>query len=446
MKSILILNATIINENSQKISDIFVKDGRINQISNDLSHINADISIDATGKYIVPGMIDDQVHFREPGLTDKADIRSESLAAVIGGTTSFMDIPNNKPPIITNEGLDKKFEVAKNRSFANYSFYLGATNENIEEIKNTIKRACGIKVFMGASTGNMLVDDPKALEQIFIHAPKLIATHCESSPIIDKNFQIAKEKYGDIIPLEMHTQIRSRECCIESSSLAINLAKNFGSRLHVLHLTTRDELDFFSNNYVENKSITAEVCIHHMLYSEKDYARKKGFIKCNPSIKEEADRLALIDAVNNNVIDVIATDHAPHLISEKTADKYEDIPAGLPVIQHSFRALLEFYHNGIFSLEKIIEKVCHNPAICYDVKDRGFVREGYWADLVLIEFMGQGEIDETRVMHKCGWSAFSDVPFKTKVLKTIVSGNIAYDSESGEIPEQPFGLELEFND
>lgn len=446
MKSILILNATIINENSQKISDIFVKDGRINQISNDLSHINADINIDATGKYIVPGMIDDQVHFREPGLTDKADIRSESLAAVIGGTTSFMDMPNNKPPIITNEGLDKKFEVAKNRSFANYSFYLGATNENIEEIKNTIKRACGIKVFMGASTGNMLVDDPKALEQIFIHAPKLIATHCESSPIIDKNFQIAKEKYGDNIPLEMHTQIRSRECCIESSSLAINLAKNFGSRLHVLHLTTRDELDFFSNNYVENKSITAEVCIHHMLYSEKDYARKKGFIKCNPSIKEEADRLALIDAVNNNVIDVIATDHAPHLISEKTADKYEDIPAGLPVIQHSFRALLEFYHNGIFSLEKIIEKVCHNPAICYNVKDRGFVREGYWADLVLIEFMGQGEIDETRVMHKCGWSAFSDVPFKTKVLKTIVSGNIAYDSESGEIPEQPFGLELEFND
>ena len=446
MKSILILNATIINENSQKISDIFVKDGRINQISNDLSHINADINIDATGKYIVPGMIDDQVHFREPGLTDKADIRSESLAAVIGGTTSFMDMPNNKPPIITNEGLDKKFEVAKNRSFANYSFYLGATNENIEEIKNTIKRACGIKVFMGASTGNMLVDDPKALEQIFIHAPKLIATHCESSPIIDKNFQIAKEKYGDNIPLEMHTQIRSRECCIESSSLAINLAKNFGSRLHVLHLTTRDELDFFSNNYVENKSITAEVCIHHMLYSEKDYARKKGFIKCNPSIKEEADRLALIDAVNNNVIDVIATDHAPHLISEKTADKYEDIPAGLPVIQHSFRALLEFYHNGIFSLEKIIEKVSHNPAICYDVKDRGFVREGYWADLVLIEFMGQGEIDETRVMHKCGWSAFSDVPFKTKVLKTIVSGNIAYDAESGEIPEQPFGLELEFND
>ena len=446
MKSILILNATIINENSQKISDIFVKDGRINQISNDLSHINADISIDATGKYIVPGMIDDQVHFREPGLTDKADIRSESLAAVIGGTTSFMDMPNNKPPIITNEGLDKKFEVAKNRSFANYSFYLGATNENIEEIKNTIKRACGIKVFMGASTGNMLVDDPKALEQIFIHAPKLIATHCESSPIIDKNFQIAKEKYGDNIPLEMHTQIRSRECCIESSSLAINLAKNFGSRLHVLHLTTRDELDFFSNNYVENKSITAEVCIHHMLYSEKDYARKKGFIKCNPSIKEEADRLALIDAVNNNVIDVIATDHAPHLISEKTADKYEDIPAGLPVIQHSFRALLEFYHNGIFSLENIIEKVCHNPAICYDVKDRGFIREGYWADLVLIEFMGLGEIDETRVMHKCGWSAFSDVPFKTKVLKTIVSGNIAYDSESGEIPEQPFGLELEFND
>ena len=444
MKSILITNATIINENTQKISDIYVKNGRIEQISDNLSHIKADIEIDASNKYLIPGMIDDQVHFREPGLTDKADIRSESLAAVIGGTTTYMDMPNNKPPIITNEGLEKKFKVAENRSFANYSFYLGATNENIDEIKNVSKRACGVKVFMGASTGNMLVDNLESLEKIFIHSPKLIATHCESSPIIDKNFKAAKEKFGDNIPIEMHSEIRSRECCIESSSLAINLAKNFGSRLHVLHLTTRDELNFFSDNYIENKSITAEVCIHHMLYSEKDYKLKKGFIKCNPSIKEEKDRLALIDAVNNNVIDVIATDHAPHLISEKTAEKYEDIPAGLPIIQHSYRALLEFYHNGIFSLEKIIEKVCHNPAICYNVKDRGFIREGYWADLVLVEFLDKGEMDSTTIMHKCGWSAFSDVPFKTKILKTIVSGNIAYDAENGKIPEHPFGIELDF--
>jgi dihydroorotase len=444
MKSILITNATIINENTRKISDIFVKNGRIDQISDNLSHIKADITIDASGKYLIPGMIDDQVHFREPGLTDKADIRSESLAAVIGGTTTFMDMPNNKPPIITNDGLEKKFDIANNRSFANYSFYLGATNDNIEEIKNTSKRACGVKIFMGASTGNMLVDNLNSLEDIFLHCPKLIATHCESSPIIDRNLKAAKEKYGDDIPLEMHTEIRSRECCIESSTLAVNLAKNNGSRLHVLHLTTKDEIDFFSNSSnVAGKSITAEVCIHHMLYSKKDYATKKGFIKCNPSIKEESDRIALIEAVNNNNIDVIATDHAPHLISEKTG-KYEDIPAGLPVIQHSLRAVLELYHNGIFTLEKIIEKVCHNPAICYNVKERGFIREGYWADLVLLDFLDIGELDKMPMMHKCGWSAFSDVPFKTKVLTTIVSGNIAYKNE--EIPEQPFGAELEFND
>ncbi len=443
MKSILITNATIINENSQKVGDIFVKNGRIDQISENLSHIKADICIDASGKYVIPGMIDDQVHFREPGLTDKADIRSESLAAVIGGTTTYMDMPNNKPPIITNEGLDKKFKVAENRSFANYSFYLGATNENIDEIKDTSSRACGVKVFMGASTGNMLVDNLESLEKIFIHSPKLIATHCESSPIIDKNFKIAKEKYGDDIPIEMHAEIRSRECCIESSSLAIGLAKDFGSRLHVLHLTTKDELAFFSDNHVQNKSITAEVCIHHMLYSKKDYATKAGFIKCNPSIKDESDKLALIEAVKNNNIDVIATDHAPHLISEKTG-KYEDIPAGLPVIQHSLRAVLEFYHNGIFSLEKIIEKICHNPAVCYNLKDRGYIREGYWADLVILEFLNQGEIDEAPVLHKCGWSAFSDVPFKTKIVTTIVSGNVAFESSS-KIPEIPYGMELEFN-
>ena len=443
MKSILITNATIINENSRKISDIYIKNGRIDQISGNLTNIQADIVIDATGKYLIPGMIDDQVHFREPGLTDKADIRSESLAAVIGGTTTYMDMPNNKPPIITNEGLDRKFKIAENRSFANYSFYLGATNDNIEEIKNTSKRACGVKVFMGASTGNMLVDNLNSLEEIFIHSPKLIATHCESSPIIDRNFKIAKEKYGDNIPLEMHSEIRSRECCVESSTLAINLAKNFGSRLHVLHLTTKDEIDFFSNGNVENKSITAEVCIHHLLYSKEDYATKKGFIKCNPSIKNESDKLALIEAVKNNNIDVIATDHAPHLISEKSG-KYEDITAGLPVIQHSLRAVLQFYHNGIFSLEKIIEKICHNPAICYNLKDRGFIREGYWADLVLLDFLDVGELDEMPIMHKCGWSAFSDVPFKTKVLTTIVSGNIAYQL-GGEIPEQPYGIELEFN-
>ncbi len=444
MKSILIINATIINENSQLISDIFIKNGRINQISKNLSHLKADEVIDATNMYLIPGMIDDQVHFREPGLTEKADIRSESLAAIIGGTTSFMDMPNNNPPIISNEGLDKKFKLAENRSYANYSFYLGATNENIKEIKNISKRACGVKIFMGASTGNMLVDNIDSLEKIFMLSPKLIATHCESSPIIDNNFKKAKEKYGNNIPIEMHAEIRSRECCIESSSLAINLAKNYGSRLHVLHLTTKEELKFFSNNYLENKYITGEVCIHHMLYSKKDYKSKKGFLKCNPSIKDESDRLALIDAINNNYIDVIATDHAPHLISEKTSNKYEDIPAGLPVIQHALRTIIEFYHENIFTLEKIVEKICHNPAICYNLKDRGFIREGYWADLVLLEFSKIGKTDEMPIYHKCGWSAFSDLKFRTKIITTIVSGNIAY--KLGEkISNQSFGQELEFN-
>ena len=443
MKSILITNATIINENTQKKSDIYIKNGRIEQISNNLSHIQADVVIDATNKYLIPGMIDDQVHFREPGLTDKADIKTESLAAVVGGTTTYMDMPNNKPPIVTNDGLDKKFEVAKNRSYANYSFYLGATNKNIDEIKNTSKRACGVKVFMGASTGNMLVDNIKSLEAIFLHSPKLIATHCENSPIINKNFEKAKEKYGENIPIELHAEIRSREACIESSSLAINLAKNFGSRLHVLHLTTKEEIDFFSNNYVQNKSITAEVCIHHLLYSKKDYASKAGFIKCNPSIKDEDDRLSLINAVNNNTIDVIATDHAPHLISEKTGI-YEEITAGLPVIQHSLRTLLEFYHTKTFSLEKIVEKTSHNPAICYNLKDRGFIREGYWADLVILEFLDTAIIDNMPILHKCGWSAFADLPFKTKVVTTIVSGHIAYELGE-EIPNKAIGMELEFN-
>ena len=443
MKSILIVNATIINENSRKIGDIFIKNGRIEQIADKLSHIQADTIIDATNKYVIPGMIDDQVHFREPGLTDKADIRSESLAGVIGGTTTYMDMPNNKPPIITNEGLDKKFQVAEDRSFANYSFYLGATNDNIEEIKNTSKRACGVKVFMGASTGNMLVDNLNSLEEIFIHCPKLIATHCESSPIIDKNLKAAKEKYGDDIPLEMHTEIRSRECCIESSTLAVNLARNFGSRLHVLHLTTKDEIDFFSNAAnVAGKSITAEVCIHHLWFSDQDYQEKGTHIKWNPAVKTAKDRDGLWEALLDDRIDVLATDHAPHTLEEKN-NVYTKAPSGGPLVQHAVTAILEKVKEGVISIEKAVEKMSHNPAKLFQIEKRGFIKEGYYADLVLIDTNKPQTVSKENLLYKCGWSPFEGTTFSSTITHTFVNGVLMYNQ--GVFNENTKGKRITFN-
>ena len=441
MKKILIVNGSVVNENMTEVLDILIVDGKIERIDKDLQSTTADIVIDASGKYIIPGMIDDQVHFRDPGQTNKGTMKSESIAAVVGGTTSFMDMPNNKPPFTKNSDLSKKFSIAENNSLANFSFYLGATNENIDEIKKLRDDACGVKVFMGSSTGNMLVDDLNALENIFMHAPSLIATHCESSPIIDKNYEIYKEKYGEDIPIKYHPEIRSRESCYESSLLATNLAKKHNSRLHVLHLTTKDELSLFSLGDLKDKKITGEVCIHHLLYSDKDYEKKGTFIKCNPSIKTENDRMSLVEAIKNDNLDVIATDHAPHLLSEKTG-KYIDIGSGLPYIQHALRGILEFYHDKIFTLEKIVEKISHNPAICYSIKDRGFIREGYWADIVIFE-KHKPYVDEELIYHKCGWSAFSDINFRSKILYTIVSGNIAYDN--GNINHSVFGKKLEFN-
>tara|TARA_B100000287_G_scaffold435617_1_gene504975 strand:- start:6383 stop:7711 length:1329 start_codon:yes stop_codon:yes gene_type:complete len=441
MKKILIVNGSVVNENMTEVLDILIVDGKIERIDKDLQSTTADIVIDASGKYIIPGMIDDQVHFRDPGQTNKGTMKSESIAAVVGGTTSFMDMPNNKPPFTKNSDLSKKFSIAENNSLANFSFYLGATNENIDEIKRLRDDACGVKVFMGSSTGNMLVDDLNTLENIFMHAPSLIATHCESSPIIDKNYEKYKEKYGEDIPIEYHPEIRSRESCYESSLLATNLAKKHNSRLHVLHLTTKDELSLFSLGDLKDKKITGEVCVHHLLYSDKDYEKKGTFIKCNPSIKTEDDRKSLVEAIKNDNLDVIATDHAPHLLSEKTG-KYIDIGSGLPYIQHALRGVLEFYHDEIFTLEKIVEKISHNPAICYSIKDRGFLREGYWADIVIFE-KHSPYLDEESIYHKCGWSAFSDINFRSKILYTIVSGNIVYDN--GNVDYSVFGKKLEFN-
>ena len=442
MKTILILNGRVINENQILEQDIFVKDGKINKIDNDLSSLSADIVIDASGKYVMPGMIDDQVHFREPGNLNKGSIKSEATAAVVGGVTSFFDMPNNNPPIVKNSQMDQKFSIAEQSSICNYAFYLGATNDNVEEIKNLRKDACGVKIFMGASTGNMLVDNLKTLEEIFIHSPALIATHCEDTPMINENLKKYQEKYGEDIPIEFHAEIGSREACIKSSSLATDLAKSFGSRLHVLHITTHDELKLFSNAEIDQKKITAEACIHHLLFHDADYKHYGSLIKCNPSIKYKKDMECLRDAVNSNIIDAIATDHAPHELSEKKGP-YAKITNGIPYIQYALRSLLELHHDGVFTLEKIIEKVCHGPAKCYGVIDRGYIREGYWADITIFEFQ-DAKKDPAEVLHKCGWSPMSETEYRTKIDSTIVSGNLSYSKGKLVNPEQS-GMKVEFS-
>jgi dihydroorotase len=443
MSSILILNAIAVNEGKTFETDIYISEGKIQQLGSNLSGMKAENVVDAAGKHVFPGMIDDQVHFREPGLTYKADIASESIAAIAGGTTSFMDMPNNEPPIITNEQLKNKYKLASGKAHANYAFYLGATNSNIEEIKNVdVNLACGVKVFMGSSTGNMLVDDPQALNQIFKESPILIATHCEDSPTIDKNLEEIKKEYGDNIPIELHPKIRSREACEKSSKLAVELAKKYNSRLHILHLTTHNEIDLFDHGSLEQKRITAEVCVHHLYFSDSDYAEKQGLIKCNPAIKTLKDREALIKAVKSGQIDIIATDHAPHTLEEKQG-KYENIGAGLPIIQHSFQALLELWKKGILPLETVIEKTSHAPAICFNIKERGFLREGYWADIVIVDTACSEKIERHNVLHKCGWSAFENFTFNTKIHTTIVSGKIAF--HDGKIQKNIFGMPLEFS-
>ena len=424
---ILIKNARIVNEGEILEGDLLVRDGRIAAIGGDLAaDANAQV-IDARGLHLLPGFIDDQVHFREPGLTHKGDIATESSAAVAGGITSFMEMPNVRPATVTSTALEEKYERAAGRARANFAFYLGATNDNLDEIRRIDPtRTCGVKVFMGASTGNMLVNDPAALEGIFADCPVLIATHCEDSPTIYANEARFREQYGDDVPMSAHPAIRSEEACYLSSSMAVDLARRHGSRLHVLHLTTARELELFDAGPSLDKRITAEVCVHHLFFSEDDYEDLGTLIKCNPAIKTAADRDGLLEALRTDVIDVIATDHAPHRLDEKQ-QSYFEAPAGLPLVQHALLSLLEHYHEGRLSLKRIVAKTSHSVADIFGIADRGYLREGYWADLVLVDLEGSTSVSPDTVLAKCGWSPFEGYPFRSEIVTTFVNGEIAWD-------------------
>ncbi|MDB5264224.1 MAG: dihydroorotase, partial [Adhaeribacter sp.] len=385
MKTYLIKNAQLVNEGRIFRSDVYIKDGRINQVAENIT-LPADEIIDATGKYLLPGVIDDQVHFREPGLTHKGDIYSESRAAVAGGVTSFMEMPNTVPNTTTQELLAQKYEIGAQTSLANYSFFMGATNDNLAEVLQTDpKTVCGIKIFMGSSTGNMLVDNQAVLEKIFKEVPMLVAVHCEDEATIRANQQKYDEQYGENIPMRCHPEIRNAEACYKSSAMAVALAQKHNTRLHILHISTADELDLFRNDVpLAEKRITAEVCVHHLYFDKDDYETLGTGIKCNPAIKEKHHRDALLPALLNDKLDIIATDHAPHTWDEKQ-NLYKKAPSGLPLVQHALALMLDFYNRGKISLEKIVEKMSHAPAVCFQVEKRGFIRQGYWADLVLVD-------------------------------------------------------------
>lgn len=445
MSHLLIKNAKIVNEGRISDADILIQGERIEKIADFISPpIDCEV-LDANGKYLLPGMIDDQVHFREPGVTYKGDIYTESRAAVAGGITSYMEMPNVKPPTLTIEALEDKFAIAGQKSIANYSFYMGASNDNLEQIKRLDKnQACGVKVFMGASTGNMLVDNIQALEGIFREAPSIVVTHCEDSPTILANEAKYRAEYGEQIPVMYHPEIRSREACLKSSTLAVGLARQFGTQLHVLHLTTADELSLFTPGPISGKQITLEACVHHLFFSSDDYARLGNQIKCNPAIKSLTDREALLRAVNEDIIDIIATDHAPHTWEEKQAESYFSAPAGLPLVQHALPSLLEHYHNGIFTLERIVQKVCHNVAERYKIADRGYLREGYFADMVLVDLHKPFTVTRNNILYKCGWSPFEHYQFRSTIETTLVNGRVVY--HEGQIQEPGItGQRLAFN-
>lgn len=442
MNTYLIKGATLVNEGKQFIADVLVKNGRIEQIGEGLSAPTAQ-EINAKGLYLLPGMIDDQVHFREPGLTHKADIFTESMAAVAGGITSFMEMPNTVPNTLTQALLADKYAIAAETSLANYSFYMGASNDNIEEVlKTNAKEVCGIKVFMGSSTGNMLVDNEKTLENIFSKAPILVATHCEDEQTIRENLAIFKAKYGEDLTIEMHPLIRSAEACYKSSSLAVELAKRYQTRLHILHISTAKEIALFDNSIpLAQKKITAEACVHHLWFNDTDYAQKGNFIKWNPAVKTAADQAGILNGVLNDNIDVIATDHAPHTLAEKQ-QAYALAPSGGPLVQHALPALLEMHLQGKISLEKIVEKTAHNVAICFDIEQRGFIREGYWADLVLVNLNDPFKVTPINLFYKCGWSPFDGDTFQASITHTFVSGNLAY--QNGKFVTRELGKRLNF--
>lgn len=443
MKTILIKNATIINEDEQFVSDVLIKDSLIERIDRDINEEGATI-IDATGLILIPGAIDDQVHFREPGLTHKGEIYTEAKAAVAGGITSYMEMPNTIPQAVTILELEKKYARAKECSLANYSFFMGGTNTNLEEtLKVDYSKVCGLKLFMGSSTGDMLVDNEKTLEGFFSKSNALIATHCEYDPMIKENQTRIIAEYGEDLPAYFHPIIRNDEACFKSSSFAVNLAKKHNTRLHILHISSAKELGLFTNKIpLKQKRITTEACIHHLWFNDDDYKTKGNFIKWNPSIKTEYDRAQIFEAVLDGRIDVIATDHAPHTLEEKQLP-YLKAPSGGPLVQHSIIAMMEFHKQKKISLEMIVKKMSHNVADIFNIEKRGFIREGYFADLVLVDLNKPTEVTKQSLLYKCGWSPFEGTTFSSSISKTFVNGHLVYDN--GVFDESRVGERLLFN-
>jgi dihydroorotase len=445
MSKILIKNARIVNEGAVTEGDIFIENERITQVGGTISQRDNETQvIDAAGKFLLPGIIDDQVHFREPGLTHKADIQSESRAAVAGGVTSFIEQPNTRPPATTIDLLEEKYARAAQVSLANFGFNLGASNDNLEEIKKADPRKIpGVKVFMGSSTGNMLVDAESTLDGIFKHSPLPIITHCEDEDTIRENLERYKAEYGDDIPIKYHPDIRSREACLLSSKKAVALAEKHNSRLHIYHISTAEETELFTNKVpLAEKRITAEACIHHLWFNSDDYDEKGTLIKWNPAVKKESDRSAIFEALLDDRIDVIATDHAPHTLDEKS-QVYTKAPSGGPLLQHALLAMMEFVRDEKISIERLVEKMCHNPAILFDIKERGYIREGYYADLVLVDAAQPWKVNRENILSKCGWSPFEGTTFRARISHTLVNGKIAYDN--GRVNDKVLGKRLEFD-
>tara|TARA_B100000945_G_scaffold321183_1_gene334332 strand:+ start:2662 stop:3999 length:1338 start_codon:yes stop_codon:yes gene_type:complete len=439
----LLKNAQIINEGSLVAADVMIQGDRIVKVAKIIDDDEAQV-IDLSGKFLMPGVIDDQVHFREPGLTHKGCIYSEAKAAVAGGITSFMEMPNTKPQALTQALLEDKYIIGAKDSLANYSFFMGASNENLEEVlKTDPKHVAGVKIFMGSSTGNMLVDDKQVLNDIFSKCDMLIAVHCEDEETVRKNSAQMKSEYGEDLPIRFHPIIRNEEACYKSSSMAVELAKKHNTRLHILHISTDKETNLFRNDIPLNqKKITAEACIHHLWFDESSYDEKGTWIKWNPAVKSAKDKEGVWKALLDNRIDIIATDHAPHTIDEKN-NNYFEAPSGGPLVQHALVAMLEFYHQGKVSLEWIVEKMCHAPATCFQVKERGFIREGYFADLVVVDLDKPWVVEKGNILYHCGWSPFEGETFKSSVVKTFVNGNLVYDG--GVFDEQHRGMRLEFD-
>lgn len=439
----LVKNARLVNENEIYHSDVLIENGIIARIDRDIENSGNYHEINADGLYLLPGAIDDQVHFREPGLTHKGEIYTEAKAAVAGGVTSYMEMPNTNPLAVSREELEKKYSRAAQCSLANYSFFMGTTNKNLEELLQTdYSKVCGVKIFMGSSTGDMLVDDPNALENIFSKVNALIATHCESDPIVKANQQRIVAEYGEDLDPYFHPIIRSEEACYASSSFAVELAKKHNTRLHILHISTAKELALFSNKLPLNqKRITAEACIHHLWFSDEDYKNKGNYIKWNPAIKTGYDRDKIFEAVLNDTIDVIATDHAPHTIEEKSLP-YLKAPSGGPLVQHSMVAMLDFYHQKKITLEKIVQKMSHNVADLFRIEKRGYIREGYFADLVLVDLNKPNTVTKSNLLYKCGWSPFEGHTFKSSIVKTFVNGHLVYNE--GKFDESKFGERMHF--